>query len=40
MEKKQEKKGLSASEYFFNGDTADLTDEELEELNNEKEMLI
>ena len=36
----RKKKGLSASEYFFNGDTADLTDEELEELNNEKEMLI
>ena len=41
MEKKQEKKkGLSASEYFFNADTADLTDEELEELSNEKEMMI
>ena len=34
------KKGLSASEYFFNADTADLTDEELEELHNQKEMMI
>ena len=34
------KKGLSASEYFFNADAADLTDEELEELNNKKEMMI
>ena len=34
------KKGLSASEYFFNAHTADLTDEELEELSNEKVMMI
>ena len=33
-------KGLSASEYFFNADTTDLTDKELKELNNEKEMMI
>ena len=33
-------KGLSASEYFFNADTTGLTDEELKELNNEKEMMI
>ena len=32
----RKKKGLSASEYFFNADTADLTDEELEDWNNEK----
>ena len=36
----RKRKGLSASEYFFNADTADLTDEELKELNNEKEMMI
>ena len=36
----RKRKGLSASEYFFNADTADLTDEELKELNNEKEMII
>ena len=32
--------GLSASGCFFNADTAGLTDEELKELNNEKEMII
>ena len=36
----RKRKGLLASECFFNSDTADLTDEELEELNNEKEMMI
>ena len=36
----RKRKGLSASEQFFNADTADLTDEELEELNDEKEMMI
>ena len=37
---RKKKKGLSASEYFFNAHTADLTDEELEELSNEKVMMI
>ena len=32
--------GLSTSEYFFNADTTDLTDEELQELNDDKEMII
>ena len=36
----RKRKGLSASEYFFNADTEDLTDEELDELNNEKEKMI
>ena len=34
------RKGLSTSEYFFNADTTDSTDEELEELIDEKEMKI
>ena len=38
--KNRKRKRLSASEYFFNADTADITDEELEKLNNEKEMMI
>ena len=36
----RKRKGLSASEYFFNADTADLTAGKLEELNNEKETMI
>ena len=36
----RKRKGLSASEYFSNADTSDLTDEELQELNDEKEMMI
>ena len=33
-------KGLSASDYFSNVDITDLTDEELQELNDEKDMMI
>ena len=33
-------KGLSASESFFKADTSDLTDEQLQELNDDKEMMI
>ena len=36
----RKRKGLSASEYFSNADITDLTDEELQELNDEKEMVI
>ena len=36
----RKRKGLLASEYLFNADTADLTDEEIEGLNNEKKMMI
>ena len=38
--KNKNKKRLSASEYFSNADTSDLTDEELQELNDEKDMII
>ena len=34
------RKGLSASEFFFNADTSDLTDEELQELNDKKDVII
>ena len=34
------RKGLSASEQFSNADTSDLTDEELPELNDEKDKII
>ena len=34
------RKGLSASEIFFNADTSDLTDEELQELNDKKDVII
>ena len=36
----RQRKGLLASEYFSNADITDLTDEELQELNDEKEMMI
>ena len=36
----RKRKGLLTSEYLFNADTADLTDEEIEGLNNEKKMMI
>ena len=36
----RKRKGLSASEYFFNADTADLTAGKLEEPDNEKETMI
>ena len=32
----RKRKGLSASEYFFDADAVDLTDEKLEELNDNK----
>ena len=38
--KNKNKKRLSASEYFSNADTSDLTDEEQQELNDEKDMII
>ena len=34
------RKGLSAVEYSSNADITDLTDEELQELNDEKDMMI
>ena len=34
------RKRLSASEQFSNADTSDLTDEELQELNDEKDKII
>ena len=34
------RKGLFACEYYANADISDLTDEELKELNEEKEMMI
>ena len=40
MEKNKNRKGLSASEYFSNADITDLTDKELKELNDEKDMVI
>ena len=41
MEKQiKNRKGLSAVEYFSNADITDLTDEELQELNDEKDMMI
>ena len=40
-EKKNEnRKGLSATEYVSNADITDLTDEELQEVNTEKDMMI
>ena len=38
--KNKNRKGLSASEYFSNADITDLTDKELKELNDEKDMMI
>ena len=40
VEKNKDRKGLSASEYFSNADITDLSDEELTELNDEKDMMI
>ena len=38
--KKKYRQGLSASAYFSNADITDLTDEELKELNVEKDIMI
>ena len=38
--KKNNRKRLSAREYFSNADTSHLTDEELQELNDEKDTMI
>ena len=38
--KNENRKGLSAIEYVLNADITDLTDEELQEINNEKDMMI
>ena len=40
MAKNKNRKGLSASEYFSNADITDLTAEELQKLNDEKDMMI
>ena len=40
MEKNKNRKGLSASEYFSNADITYLTAEELQKLNDEKDMMI
>ena len=38
--KNENRKGLSAIEYVSNANITDLTDEELQEINNEKDMMI
>ena len=41
MEKQiKNRKGLSAVAYFSNADITDLTDKELQELNDEEDMMI